>query len=72
MDRVCHHLDTVCQDHTTMDTNQTVERRPGQILERHDLAEDNTRQANMETAHRGLRPITGHYRYPMMMMLLTA
>ena len=29
---------------------QAVERRPGQILERHDLAEDSTRQANLETA----------------------
>ena len=26
------------------------ERRPGQILEQHDLAEDCTRQANLETA----------------------
>ena len=27
---------------------------PGQILERHDMAEDSTIQANLETASRGL------------------
>ena len=30
--------------------SQAVERQPGQILERHDLAEDSTRQANLEAA----------------------
>ena len=35
---------------TTRETSQAVERRPGQILERHDMAEDSTRQGNLETA----------------------
>ena len=35
---------------TTWETSQAVERRPGQILERHDMAEDSTRQANLERA----------------------
>ena len=52
-----------------METSQALERRPGQILERHDMAEDNTRRANLETACRGLRPTTGHYGCPMMMMM---
>ena len=40
-------------DHVTRKddkTSQAVERRPGQILERHDLAEDSTTQPNLETA----------------------
>ena len=41
----------------------------GEILERHDLAEDSTRQANLETACWGLRPNTGHCRCPMMTIL---
>ena len=32
------------------ETSQAVERRPGQILERHDMAEDSTRQGHLETA----------------------
>ena len=32
------------------ETSQVVERQPGQILGRHDMAEDNTREANLETA----------------------
>ena len=52
----------------TIDTSHAVRRRPGQILERHDLAEDSTRQAILETAYGGgLRPTTGHYGCPMMM-----
>ena len=36
---------------TTSETSQAVKRRPGQILERHDLAaEDSIRQANLEVA----------------------
>ena len=46
----------------TRETGQAVERRPGQILERHDLAEDSTRQGNLET---------GHYGCPMMMMMMS-
>ena len=34
----------------TRKTSQAVKRRPGQILERHDLAEDSTSQANLEEA----------------------
>ena len=47
--------------------SQAEERRPGQILEGHDLAEDSARQANMETAC--LHPTMGHYGCPMMMMV---
>ena len=50
MDLACHHLETIRQERTTRETSQVVERRPGQILERHDLAEDSTRQANLEAA----------------------
>ena len=46
-----------------------VERRPGQILERNDMAEDSTRQANLETACCGLRPTTRHNGCLMMMMI---
>ncbi len=45
MDLACHHLETIQQEKMTRETSQAVERRPGQILERHYLAEDNTRQA---------------------------
>ena len=33
----------------TRETSQAVERRPGQILERHDMAEDRTRHGHLET-----------------------
>ena len=46
MDLACHQLETVWQERTTSETSQAVERRPGQILAGHDLAEDSTRQAN--------------------------
>ena len=49
MDLACHHLETIRQENTTRKTSKAVERRPGQILERHDLAEDSTIQANLET-----------------------
>ena len=45
-------------------------RRPGQILEGHDLAENSTRQVNLETACWGIRPTTGHHGCPMMMMMM--
>ena len=48
MDLACHHLETTWQEKTTRETSQAVERRLGHILERHDMAEDNTRQANLE------------------------
>ena len=72
MDHACYHLETikiVLQEKTTRETSQAVERRPGQILERHDLAEESTIQANLETACWGLRPTTGHNGCPMMMMM---
>ena len=47
---------------------QAEVRRPGQILEGHDMAEDSTRLANLETACWGIRPTTGHYCCPMIMM----
>ena len=59
MDHACYHLETIWQETTTRETSQAVGRRPGQILERDDLAEDCTRQANLETASWGLRPTTG-------------
>ena len=45
MDLVCHHLETIkiMTGKTTRETSQAVERRPGQILERHDIVEDSTR-----------------------------
>ena len=46
---------------TTRVTSQAVEIRPGQILERNDMAEDSTRQTFLETACWGLSPTTGHY-----------
>ena len=45
MDIVCHGLETVRQI-----IRQAVGRRPGQILEERDMAEDSTRQANLEAA----------------------
>ena len=54
----------------TRKTRQAVKRRPGQIRERHDLAKDSTRQANLEEACCGLHPSTGHYGCPMMMMFI--
>ena len=58
--RATMHLETIWQEKTTRETSQAVERRPGQILERHDMAEDSTIQGNLETACWGLRPTTGH------------
>ena len=49
-DLACHHLETISQENTTRETSQAVDTRPGQILEGHNLAEDRTRQANLETA----------------------
>ena len=49
MDLARHRLETILQEKTTRETSQAVERRPGQILERHDMAEDSTRQGNLET-----------------------
>ena len=60
MDLACHHLETIWQENTTRETSQAVERRPGQILERHDMAEDSTRQGNVEAACWGLCTTTGH------------
>ena len=42
MDLACYHLDTIRQENTTRDASQSAERRPGQILGRHDMAEDRT------------------------------
>ena len=39
-----------CNLNTTRETSQAVERRPRQILERHDVAAESTRQSNLETA----------------------
>ena len=53
MDHACYHLETIKNIMTRKDereASQAVERRPGQILERHDLAEDCTRQAKLKTA----------------------
>ena len=50
MDLAYHHLETIRQEKTTRETSHAVERRPGHILERHDLAEGSTRQGNLEPA----------------------
>ena len=50
MDLARHHLETIRQEKTSRETSQAAERRPGQILERHDMAEDSPSQANLETA----------------------
>ena len=51
MDLAYRHLEIIRQEKTTRETSQAVDRRPGrQILERHDMAEDSTRQGNLETA----------------------
>ena len=50
VDLACHHSDIIRQEKTTRETSQAVERRPGQILERQDLAEHSARQANLEAA----------------------
>ena len=67
MDLACHHLETIWQEKTTRETSQAVERRSRQVLERHDMAEESTRQGNLETACWGLRPTTGHNGCLMMM-----
>ena len=56
-------------DKKRRETSQAVERRPGQILERHDMAEDSTRQGHLETTCWGLRPTTGHNGCLMMLMI---
>ena len=59
MDLACHHMETIRQEKTTTETSRTVERRPGQIPKGHDLADDSTREANLEAQ------TTGHYSCPM-------
>ena len=49
MDLAYHNLETVWQEKTTREPGQTVEILPGQVLERHDKAEDSRRQGNLET-----------------------
>ena len=49
MDLARHHLETIGKEKTTRETSQVVERRPGQILERHDMAEDSTIQGHLMT-----------------------
>ena len=44
MDLTCHHLQAIRQENTTREASQAVERRPAQILERHDLPEDSTKR----------------------------
>ena len=70
MDLARHHLETIWQEKTSRETSQAVERRPGQILERHDMTEDSTRQGHLETTCWGLRPTTGHNGCLMMMMMM--
>ena len=47
MDLACHHLETIQQESTTLESSQAVERRPG-VQERHDMAEGSVREANLE------------------------
>ena len=70
VDLARHHLETIWQEKTSRETSQAVERRPGQILKRHDMAEDSTRQSHLETTCWGLRPTTGHNGCLMMMMMM--
>ena len=49
MDLACHNLETISQEKKTRETSQAMERQPGQILERHDMAENSTRQGHLET-----------------------
>ena len=42
-----NHSETIRQENATNEANQAVERRPGQLLERHDLADDSARLANL-------------------------
>ena len=72
------HLETIRQQHydmggRTRDTSQAVERRPGQVglEERHDLAENSAVQVNLKAAWWSIRPTTGLYDCPMMMMTMT-
>ena len=70
VDLARHHLETIRQEKTSRETSQAVERRPVQILEQHDMAEDSTRQGHLETARRCLRATTGHNGCLMMMMMM--
>ena len=72
MDLARQHLETMWQENTTRETSQAVERRPGQILERHDMAEDSTRQGHLETTCWGLHSTTGHNGCIMMMEMMTS
>ena len=61
---VAHHLSsrgTSRREAIQRETGKVMERRTRQVLERSYLAEDNTRQAGLETACRGLYPSTGHW-----------
>ena len=44
------HLETIRQEKTTREIRQAAKRRPGQILEIHDMAEDSTRQVSLTGA----------------------
>ena len=57
MDLARHHLETIWQEKTSRETSQAVERRPEQILERHDMAEDSTRRSFGDDM---LRPSPNH------------
>ena len=69
MGLACHHMETIRQENTTTETSQAVERRHGQILERHDLADDCASWAYLEATGGGHRPTTGHYGCPIMMIV---
>ena len=56
------------QENMTRETSQAMQIWPGQ-----DIAEDSARQANLEAVSLScavLRPTTGHYGSPMMMMVM--
>ena len=53
-----------------MEDQVAVERRPRQILERRDMAEESTIHGYLETACCGLPPTTGHNGCLMMMMMM--
>ena len=66
------HLETIRQENTTRKISKAAMRRPGQTLEGHALAKDNTRlEANLKAASCGRYLTTGHYGCPMMVAMMT-
>ena len=70
VDLACHHLETISQEKTTTGTSQAVEKRPGLILERCDLAEDSRdRPTWRRHAEAFAQPQLARYGFLMMVMI---